>query len=244
MEFSERILKERKRHGLSQEALAYEIKVSRQTISKWESGSSYPDIDKIVLLSEVFDVTTDYLLKGTEERSRVLRKIEPWLLFTICTTIDVVAILFYFAMEMIVGIMPSIFLTVIIFIISLVIFHVGMYYADEKNKAKFRKYFWMVNIWIFAYFILYTVYFFYILNNMFGYIWTVPYIPVIESVLPVEAITEFGPHSKPYLDYLAAYDQYVKVTIAFYIIYFGTCITTIVLVNKDKIKGLLRHKNN
>jgi len=53
----------RKKHGLSQEAFAEQLDVSRQAVSKWESGSTFPEIDKIVRMSEMFGVTTDYLLK-------------------------------------------------------------------------------------------------------------------------------------------------------------------------------------
>lgn len=52
----------RKQRGWSQENLAEHLHVSRQSVSKWESGASVPDLDKIILLSQIFGVTTDYLL--------------------------------------------------------------------------------------------------------------------------------------------------------------------------------------
>lgn len=48
---------------MTQEQLAEKLDVSRQSISKWESGQAVPKLEKIVLLSAVFDVTTDYLPK-------------------------------------------------------------------------------------------------------------------------------------------------------------------------------------
>ncbi len=63
MAISEKILKLRKDKGLSQEAFAEALGVSRQSVSKWESGDVLPDSDKIILMSELFGVTTDYLLK-------------------------------------------------------------------------------------------------------------------------------------------------------------------------------------
>lgn len=63
MAVSDKILNLRKENGLSQEAFAEKLGVSRQSVSKWESGAAMPDIDKIVLISELFGVTTDYLLK-------------------------------------------------------------------------------------------------------------------------------------------------------------------------------------
>lgn len=53
---------------MSQEELAEKIGVSRQAVSKWESEQSMPDLDKVILLSDFFGVTTDYLLKGTEPK--------------------------------------------------------------------------------------------------------------------------------------------------------------------------------
>ncbi len=66
MNMADRIQHLRKGKGISQEELADKIGVSRQAVSKWESEQSVPDIEKIVLLSEIFNVTTDYLIKGIE----------------------------------------------------------------------------------------------------------------------------------------------------------------------------------
>lgn len=65
MNITERIQYLRKAKGISQEELAHHLGVSRQAVSKWESGQAMPDLEKILLLSEYFEVTTDYLLKGT-----------------------------------------------------------------------------------------------------------------------------------------------------------------------------------
>lgn len=66
---AEKIQRERKRKKFTQEELAQKMYVSRQSISKWESGQTLPELDKIVLLSECFDVTTDYLLKDGENEA-------------------------------------------------------------------------------------------------------------------------------------------------------------------------------
>lgn len=66
MNMSDRIQYLRKSKGISQEELADKIGVSRQAVSKWESEQSSPDLEKIITMSEFFDVTTDYLLKGIE----------------------------------------------------------------------------------------------------------------------------------------------------------------------------------
>ena len=66
MSIAYRIQNLRKIKGISQEELADKVGVSRQAVSKWESEQSCPDLEKIILLSDYFDVTTDYLLKGIE----------------------------------------------------------------------------------------------------------------------------------------------------------------------------------
>ena len=66
MDIADRIQNLRKSRGISQEELADKIRVSRQAVSKWESKQSTPDIEKIILLSDYFETTTDYLLKGIE----------------------------------------------------------------------------------------------------------------------------------------------------------------------------------
>lgn len=74
MNIAERIQHLRKLKGLSQEELANAIGVSRQAVSKWESAQSTPDIEKIISLSDLFEVSTDYLLKGIEPTSNTNNK--------------------------------------------------------------------------------------------------------------------------------------------------------------------------
>ena len=62
MKFCDRILMHRKRLGLSQEALADQLGVSRQAVSKWEVGSAMPDPGNIVALAKIFGISTDELL--------------------------------------------------------------------------------------------------------------------------------------------------------------------------------------
>lgn len=64
MDIGEKIQKLRREKGLSQEALAEALGVSRQSVSKWESGAVLPDTDKIIAMSELFGISTDFLLKG------------------------------------------------------------------------------------------------------------------------------------------------------------------------------------
>lgn len=63
MKLSEKIMILRKQKGWSQEELAEKLEVSRQAVSKWESGQASPDIEKILKISQLFEVSTDVLLK-------------------------------------------------------------------------------------------------------------------------------------------------------------------------------------
>lgn len=66
MNIADRIQYLRKTKGISQEQLADKIGVSRRAVSKWESEQSTPDLEKIIIMSDFFQVTTDYILKGIE----------------------------------------------------------------------------------------------------------------------------------------------------------------------------------
>lgn len=76
MILADKIIKERKKLGLSQEELAEKMNVSRQAVSKWESAQSIPEIDKLLQLSRLFGVTTDYLLKDEMENEEYLTSSE------------------------------------------------------------------------------------------------------------------------------------------------------------------------
>ena len=70
MELGSQIKKYRNELALSQDALAEKVYVSRQTISNWENGKSYPDVNSLILLSEVFQTSLDDLIKGDVEVMR------------------------------------------------------------------------------------------------------------------------------------------------------------------------------
>lgn len=70
MELGRQIKKYRAEAKMSQEELADKIFVSRQTISNWENDKNYPDIKSLVLMSEVFHVSLDHLIKGDLEKMK------------------------------------------------------------------------------------------------------------------------------------------------------------------------------
>jgi len=69
MKLAEKIVFYRKRAGMNQEMLADKLGVSRQAVSKWETGEAVPELNKVVLLAKVFDITTDELLLEDEEET-------------------------------------------------------------------------------------------------------------------------------------------------------------------------------
>ena len=80
MSLGEKIFKLRKEKGISQEALAEQIGTTRQAISKWENNQGFPETEKLLQLSNIFEVSTDYLLKdeknvkNSEERGYYVSK--------------------------------------------------------------------------------------------------------------------------------------------------------------------------
>ena len=77
MILADKIITLRKKCGWSQEELAEKLDVSRQSVSKWEGAQSIPDIDKIIMMSQIFGVSTDYLLKDEIDAEEKVNASEP-----------------------------------------------------------------------------------------------------------------------------------------------------------------------
>ena len=67
MELANNLKYYREKAGFTQEQVANELRVTRQSISRWENGKSYPDLDNLVLISELYQVSIDHLIKENEE---------------------------------------------------------------------------------------------------------------------------------------------------------------------------------
>lgn len=151
MNIADRIQRLRRARGISQEELADRIGVSRQAVSKWESEQSTPDIEKIILLSDYFEVTTDYLLKGTEctPAAGDCEKEKPKAgIFTIVGTafnlmgLIVSAMVWYEEQTALATAAGLIFL-----VVGCMVYAIGMAISEDGTKAKAKKSFWLVNIW-------------------------------------------------------------------------------------------------
>ena len=70
MNIGERIYELRRKNSMSQEDLAEKMNVSRQSISKWESSQSVPEVERIIQLSNIFNVSTDWILKGENSKKQ------------------------------------------------------------------------------------------------------------------------------------------------------------------------------
>lgn len=74
MTMAERLQRLRKEHHFSQEQLAEKLQVSRQAVSKWENGQTAPDLNNIITMSNLYEVTTDYILIGKERSPKENRE--------------------------------------------------------------------------------------------------------------------------------------------------------------------------
>lgn len=74
MVFADKLIMHRKKMGLSQEQIAERLGVTRQSVSKWESAASIPELSKLVMLSELFQVSVDYLVKDYMEDDYLFQK--------------------------------------------------------------------------------------------------------------------------------------------------------------------------
>ena len=161
MRLAEKIVRLRKINGWSQEELAERLKVSRQAISRWESGTAWPDAANILRLSKQFGVTTDYLLNEEYESDNDLptvKKIkndgvQQVMIFMI--TLEVMILIIQF---MSVVILQNVFFGVLSFLPFVAVIG-GFEYAyqkrlDEANEMTktFRKKFYKISAWLGAYF--------------------------------------------------------------------------------------------
>lgn len=69
MTFGERLYELRNKNNLSQEELAEVLDVSRQSISKWENDKAYPEMTRLLFMSDYFDVSLDYLMRGIKKEN-------------------------------------------------------------------------------------------------------------------------------------------------------------------------------
>ena len=132
MNISKTIREERNKLSLSQDELAEKIYVTRQTISSWENDKTYPDIHSLILLSQVFDMTIDNLIKGDVEVME--QKIEQSDIMNLnrygnLMAVGLVATVVLFPLSWYWGFIPGI-------IIAALVFGVTLFFGNKVEKIK------------------------------------------------------------------------------------------------------------
>lgn len=196
MNMAERILELRKKKGISQEELADKIGVSRQAVSKWESDTSYPEPEKIILLSDFFQVSTDYLLKGdaaakdsNDSHNLPLKQpkspTESLIFAAVGTALN--------AMGLLVGLLiwteertpVSVAAGLILMVFGCMLFAIGQFEENGRPSAHRRKtaaYFWMINIWLLSLMPISCIFNF-IQGTLGGHWWAISPIPQLGNTL-------------------------------------------------------------
>lgn len=206
MNISDRIQQLRKAKGISQEELADKIGVSRQAVSKWESEQTTPDVEKVLLLSDYFEVTTDYLLKGIEpapgETAPGKEKPDA-LVFSItgtafnCMGLILAAMVWHEEQTA-----TATAIGLILYVIGCMIYGIGMTISAQATKARAKQAFWSINIWVLPFLPMSLVY-----NILAGGRFTAPY------PIPVGSMAFYG---------------------LFWIVYIGSCTGAEILLYRKK----------
>lgn len=157
MNLANRIQNLRKQNGMSQEALAERIGVTRQAVSKWESEQSAPDMENIIAISDLFEVSTDYLLKGEEHKTTErksafeidLKSQIPDLVIFVSSILNVIGVATGYNWMMRFRDARSAYSFIFVFAAAL-LFAVASRFFDEKIKESKKRWFININIWFYA----------------------------------------------------------------------------------------------
>ena len=161
MKLSDKIIGLRKSNRMSQEDLAEKLDVSRQAISRWESGTAMPDANNILQLSKLFGVTTDYLLNDDYQSDNDLPKVKEvqndnlGQIMVYLVTLEVMVLLIQFMTTVILQNAFFGFLSFLPFVAAIG----GFEYAYQKKASSatektknFRKRFYKISAWLGLYF--------------------------------------------------------------------------------------------
>lgn len=222
-----RIQNLRKQNGMSQEELAEKIGVTRQAVSKWESEQSTPDMENIIAISDLFSVTTDYLLKGDEiKKDNGKRIIEidlkneiPDLIIFISSVLNIIGVATGYNWMKEFRDSRSFYSFIFIFAATL-LFVISSRFFDEKIKENKIRWFVNINIWLYA---AYSWCYFEYISNYIPYI-TNAIIHILVSIIIIvpfnlKASKEKNPNKK--------LKKYIKTTAVFSVIMIIICVLAI-----------------
>ena len=147
MNIADRIQHLRKSKGISQEELADKIGVSRQAVSKWESEQSIPDIEKIILLSDYFETTTDFLLKGIEPAQKIEKKCSAMIFVIVGTILNAIGLVSSIIIWIERQTVYAIGIGLAAMLLGTGTFVTGQF-IDTKDKLKAKRLFLLPNVWM------------------------------------------------------------------------------------------------
>lgn len=181
MNMADRIQHLRKSKGISQEELADKIGVSRQAVSKWESEQSTPDIEKVILLSDFFEVTTDYLLKGIDTvPENTTEKCDARIFSAVGTLLNFIGLIVAIMIWKEEQTPISVAVGLILMAVGIMIFVIGQFIG--KNKGKASLWFLVVNVWILTLMPISCIFNF-LQGIICGYWWTFTPIPQLGNFI-------------------------------------------------------------
>lgn len=162
MDIADRIQHLRKTKGFSQEELADRLGVSRQAISKWESRQNFPDVEKIILMSDFFGVTTDYLLKGTEpttgEKADSKSKLDAGIFAIVGTAFNAMGVIIAAMIWYEEQVATATAVGLILMVMGCMVYGIGVKVSDPASVKGAKRKFWLVNVWILAFIPLSVLY--------------------------------------------------------------------------------------
>ena len=158
MNIADRIQHLRKLKGISQEELADKIGVSRQSVSKWESEQSVPDMDKIIRMSDFFAVTTDYILKGIESKKQASEhSVNANIFVAVASALNFIGLIvssaFWYEEQTPMAVVAGL----IFMVVGCMVFGIG-HASSTKNIERAKRLFWTTNIWLLAFIPMSVVY--------------------------------------------------------------------------------------
>ena len=218
MTLANRIQALRKQNGLSQEALAEKLGVTRQAVSKWESEQSAPDMENIIAISDLFEVSTDYLLKGEDFKlpeqkaglSLDLKNEIPDIVILISSILNCIGVATgYNWMK---AFRDSRFAYSFIFVFAAtLLFAVASRFFDGKIKESKKRWFVNINIWLYA---AYSWCFFEFIGGHIPYITSAVIHFVVCAVILVPFNIKAGKEKNPN----KKLKRYIKIAVAFSVV--------------------------
>lgn len=143
MNIADKIQLLRKQNNLTQEQLADKLNVSRQALSKWELGVSMPEADRIIQISDLFSVSTDYLLKDSVEtyENRLKRQIDSRSIAVLSTAIVLVG------MIVLILVWDFMYLGFILQVLGVAVFEFLINHQHSPEYKRIRTIFYKINMW-------------------------------------------------------------------------------------------------